>query len=147
MSGASPAFFDTNVLVYMVDAGEPRKRDRAREVFFEHAATGSVVLSTQVLLEFYWASTHGRRCSYPARAAAGLVRHLAAFNVVSLPRESIVAAVDRAAMVGMTVWDALIVEAAAVAGARVIYSEDQHLHTAAVGLARGMRVIDPFAGL
>jgi predicted nucleic acid-binding protein len=147
VSAASPAFFDTNVLVYMVDAGEPRKRDRARELFFEHAATGSVVLSTQVLLEFYWASTHGRRSSYPPRAAAGLIRHLAAFAVVSPPRESVVAAVERAAATGMPVWDALIVEAAALAGARVIYSEDRHLHSAAAGLSRDVRVIDPFAGI
>jgi predicted nucleic acid-binding protein len=144
---ASPAFFDTNVLVYMIDAGEPRKRDRAREVFFEHAARRAVVLSTQVLLEFFWAATHSRRAAYPAAAAAGLVHRLAAFPVISPPRESVVRAIERATLEGLPVWDALIVEAAALAGAQVILSEDHHLHAAAFALGRSIRVADPFADL
>lgn len=147
VGASTPAFFDTNVLVYMVDAGEPAKRDLARRLFFDHAEQKTVILSTQVLLEFFWAATHGRRLAYPVAAAAALVRHLAAFAVVSPPKESIVTAVQRAAVAGTPVWDASIVEAALLTDARVIYSEDKHLRAAVETLGRtDLRVVDPFAG-
>lgn len=146
VGATSPAFFDTDILVYMVDAGEPEKRGLARRLFFDHAEQKTVILSTQVLLEFFWAATHGQRLAYPDAAAAALMRHLAAFTVVSPPKESVVTAVQRAAVAGTPVWDALIVETAMLADAQVIYSEDKHMRPAVEALGRtGLRVVDPFA--
>src|SRR5712691_9759812 len=50
MNGAR-TFVDTNVLVYSVDRGAPDKRARARTVLAELG--DAIVISTQVLLEFY----------------------------------------------------------------------------------------------
>jgi predicted nucleic acid-binding protein len=50
-------FFDTNVLLYMHSAADPRKQALAQQVFQECLATGRVVLSTQVVQEFHAAGS------------------------------------------------------------------------------------------
>ena len=47
------AFFDTNVLVYMHDPQASYKRDVALRLFRRHLYTKTLVISTQVLQEFY----------------------------------------------------------------------------------------------
>jgi predicted nucleic acid-binding protein len=42
-------FFDTNVLVYAFDRGEPEKREVSRRLMEEHLAGGDGMLSVQVL--------------------------------------------------------------------------------------------------
>jgi len=61
-------FFDTNVLVYLFDADSPDKRKRARALFQAHAGAGDILLSTQVLQEFYVVVT--RKLARPLDAAA-----------------------------------------------------------------------------
>ena len=51
MSGK--VFVDTNVLVYLFDGDAPTKQRKARQVLQEEGAENRVVISTQVLLEFY----------------------------------------------------------------------------------------------
>ena len=46
-------FFDTNVLVYVFDEAAPSKQRRARELLEQEVAQGRVLLSTQVLQEFF----------------------------------------------------------------------------------------------
>ena len=46
-------FIDTNVLVYLFDADAPAKQERAREILGSEVAEGPLVLSTQVLQEFF----------------------------------------------------------------------------------------------
>ncbi|HEY2296054.1 MAG TPA: PIN domain-containing protein [Thermoanaerobaculia bacterium] len=46
-------FFDTNVLVYLFDTDSPAKQAQARDLLTEHARSGRIVLSSQVLQEFY----------------------------------------------------------------------------------------------
>jgi predicted nucleic acid-binding protein len=50
MSGRT--FLDTNILVYAVDADEPEKRGLALRLL-ERLDPGRLVVSTQVLAEFY----------------------------------------------------------------------------------------------
>jgi len=42
---------EPSVLVYMFDASAARKQQRARELVAEHLAAGTLVVSTQVLLD------------------------------------------------------------------------------------------------
>jgi len=46
-------FFDTNVLVYMQDASDPVKQQKARSLLSTHLSNGSAVISTQCLQEFF----------------------------------------------------------------------------------------------
>ena len=42
-------FVDTNIFVYLFDAEEPAKQQRAREVVSDLMRTGALVVSSQVL--------------------------------------------------------------------------------------------------
>ena len=64
-------FFDTNVLVYAFDEGEPEKREVALALIKEHLEEGDGILSVQVLREFY---VSVRRLSRPLSAADVMVR-------------------------------------------------------------------------
>ena len=46
-------FFDANVLASLIDADSPDKREKARSLFQKHIEAGDILLSTQVLQEFY----------------------------------------------------------------------------------------------
>jgi predicted nucleic acid-binding protein len=50
---AGRAFFDTNVLLYMYSSADVRKQTRARDLYSEYALTGRILLSTQVVREFF----------------------------------------------------------------------------------------------
>lgn len=46
-------FLDTNVLVYLFDRDAPAKQKKAREILESQGWAGTIVISTQVLEEFY----------------------------------------------------------------------------------------------
>jgi predicted nucleic acid-binding protein len=78
MKGKS-AFFDTNILVYLFDAGAPRKKTVAEALFREH---DSIMLSTQVLQEFYVAVTRKLGRPMPPEKALTAVEHFRNYRVV-----------------------------------------------------------------
>lgn len=133
-----PIFFDTNVLVYCADASDLRKQARARELVTQATLSGEARLSTQVLIELYNVLT--RKKKTPAALAHDLVRHYAGWPVVDSELPLVMAAVQTAAHSGLSIWDAMMVEAALRSGAQTLYTED---------LSHGQRfgaltVINPF---
>ena len=134
-----PPFFDTNVLVYAFDEGEPEKRAVALALIEEHLVDGDGVLSVQVLREFYSAV---RREPQPLsnEAAAAAVGRLAGFSPLSEDVGLVLKAVRRTGEMSISLWDAMIVEAALKAGADRLFTEDlQHGQ-----VIEGMRVENPF---
>ncbi len=134
-----PPFFDTNVLVYAFDEGEPEKRAVALALIEEHLVDGDGVISVQVLQEFYSAV---RREPQPLsnEVAATAVRRLAGFSPLSEDVGMVLKAVRRTQVMSISLWDALIVEAALKAGADRLFTEDlQHGQ-----VIEGMRVENPF---
>jgi predicted nucleic acid-binding protein len=113
---------DTNVLVYAVDNADPDKRDRARKVL--SADDEQLVVSAQVLSEFYVVVT--RRLAEPLgeREAAEAVRNLARLPVVVGDAELVLAAIALSREAQLSFWDAQIVAAAAVAGCERLLTED-----------------------
>jgi predicted nucleic acid-binding protein len=115
-------FVDTNILVYAFDNSEPAKRQTAITTLTDLA--DEIVVSTQVLTEFYWVTT--RRLDPPLEhaTASAAVDRLAEVPVVvtdaALVRRAITASDDH----GVSLWDALIVEAAAAAGCDRVLTED-----------------------
>ncbi|HEX3036626.1 MAG TPA: PIN domain-containing protein [Thermodesulfobacteriota bacterium] len=63
-------FLDTNVLVYLFDNDAPDKQNRAREIFSRQEFRSRVIISTQVLQEFYVAAT--RKLAKAARTECSL---------------------------------------------------------------------------
>ena len=135
-------FFDTNVLVYAVDAGDPARRERALNRLARAASEGTVVLSTQVLQEFYAIATRKLQPPLPVPEAAAQVQRLCAFQVMGGTAQSVQAAIALAQEHQLQWWDALILEAALRAGADVLISEDGQ-----AGRRFGRLVVEnPFAG-
>lgn len=116
------AFVDTNVLVYAVDDADPVKRDRAREVLGDSAA--QLVLSAQVLSEFYVVVTRKLEAPLSEQDAAEAVRDLARLPVVVADAELVMAAVALSRQAQLSFWDAQIVAAASVAGCDRVLTED-----------------------
>lgn len=116
------AFIDTNVLVYAVDDADPAKRDRAREVLGDSA--DQLVLSAQVLSEFYVVVTRKLADPLGEEEAADAVRSLARLPVVVADAELVMAAVALSRQAQISFWDAQIVAAAAVAGCDRVMTED-----------------------
>ena len=130
-------FLDTNVLVYAFDQSEPEKQARAQELLAEHP---DAVISTQVLLEWFAIVTRKFTPPMPGERAAAAMVDLAALDIVVADAELVVRAARTAAGHQLTIWDAMIVESAALGGCRTLWSED--LRDGAV--LRGVEIRNPF---
>jgi predicted nucleic acid-binding protein len=136
----SRTFFDTNVLVYLFDADSPDKQARAREALRERLESGVVVVSTQVLQEFFVTVTRKLARPLPAAEAEAALHRLMELLVVQVDPDQILAAAVSSRRDRISFWDALILTAAAVAGCEEVLSEDlQH------GRSFGrVRIVNPF---
>lgn len=140
MAAESLTFVDTNVLVYAHDRSEAVKQAQAREALEGLWATGTGVLSTQVLQEFYAVATGKQRIPMPPADAREIVALYSTWPVVTLDPTIILAATQLHEAGSISFWDALIVEAARVAGAARVLSED----LADGQEFDGVRVVNPF---
>ena len=121
------AFFDTNILVYLFDAGAPAKQRRARELLESHTRAGETLLSTQVLQEFYVAVTRKLATPIELGVAYEAVRELAVLPAVRVDIPLILSAIQLSQQRQISFWDSLIVRAALEGGASILYSEElQH---------------------
>jgi predicted nucleic acid-binding protein len=137
---SAPCFFDTNVLVCAADADEPDKQAAAIALFGSCVHAGTILLSTQVLQEFYVTVTRKlARPLTPASALEAVVR-LALMPLVTVTADIIAAAAQLAERSHLSFWDALIVRAAAAGGAAVLYTEDLS-HGSIVD---GVHIVNPF---
>lgn len=117
------AFVDTNVLVYAFDEGEPAKQALARELLVTMEPDGFAV-SAQVLNEFYVATTRKLARPLASEAAEQAVRALARLDVAPVDASLVLRGVARARVSDLSLWDALIVEAALRANCERILTED-----------------------
>ena len=117
-------FVDTNILVYAHDASAGLKHDRARELVEGLWQSRAGVVSTQVLQEL---SVNVRKKALKPlglEATRELISDYLAWHVVVNDGDAVVAALDLEKRYRVSFWDALIIHAAQVAGAEVLYSED-----------------------
>lgn len=115
-----PAFFDTNVIVYLIGSDEA-KADRAGELL-----AGGGVISVQVLNEFANVAARKKRLSWVEIVdVLSVVRSLCRVEPLSLGVHD--AAVRLASEHNFSFYDALIVASAIASGCDILYSEDlQH---------------------
>jgi predicted nucleic acid-binding protein len=118
-------FADTNVLVYLFDADAPAKQKRAREVLEEEG--DRLVVSTQVLQEFYVTVTRKLGRPLPEGEAESATRELSAFEVVETDLAMVLRSISSSRAWKISLWDALIVEAARARDcARLLSEAMQH---------------------
>ena len=121
----SKVFFDTNVLAYACDRDSPEKRRIACELIETGTRSGNMVISTQVLHEFYVTAVSKLRVS--PLYAKSLIHSYLMGNVVMIDPYDTVRAVDGNILWRISFWDALIVTAAMKAECPVVLTEDlQH---------------------
>lgn len=132
------AFLDSNVVLYRFDDDVPEKQARAHEVLAEHADNG--VISTQVMIETHSVLTRklGRTREFAQRVLDALE-----FDVVPTDPDLVLRAADTATAHQLSIFDALILEAAAAAGCDELLTEDLADGTT----LRGVRIRNPFADL
>ncbi len=133
-------FLDTNVLVYLFDGDSPQKRLRARQVLSSAVGAGRVVISTQVLQEFYVTVTRKLGSPLSESDAEVAVDDLSALDVQSVDTALVKAAIATSRAHRLSLWDALIVESARAAGCERLLSEDMN-HGQSLA---GVRVENPF---
>ena len=134
------SFFDTNILVYLFDTRYPDKQKRAHDLFAQETSQGIAVISTQVLQEFYTAVTSRLPEPLEKNIAQQAVIKFTQLPVRQIDTQIILSAMARNRNDQISFWDALIIETALVAGARILWSEDMQNGRDFDGL----RIQDPF---
>ncbi|HQR52231.1 MAG TPA: PIN domain-containing protein [Burkholderiales bacterium] len=134
-------FVDTNVLLYRFDSSAPNKQSLARAELRRLVMERSIVISTQVLQEFFVVAT--RRLEPPLNPdqAGEVIRYLSRLPLVQVTPRTILEAIALHRRFSLSFWDALIVRSAIEAGADTLYTED--LQEGQV--IEGVTVVNPFA--
>ncbi len=140
MTGEATSFVDTNVLIYAHDRTDIRKQQTAKAVLESLWKDRSGALSTQVLQEFYAVATRKLASPFPRKEAREIVSVYSSWQVVTVETSLIVAASHLEETQQLSFWDALIIEAARIAGANRLLTED--LQDGRV--IEGIRIENPF---
>lgn len=124
------------MFVYLYDHADAEKQRIARATLTD--AAEEIVISTQVLSEFLWVVT--RKLNLDPRVAREGVRQMATLRVVPVDHRLVLRATDTVLTSRLSIWDALIVEAAAAAGSDRLLTEDLN----AGQIIRDVRITNPF---
>ena len=128
------SFFDTNVLVYLA-SGDPVKADRA-----ETAIADGGTISVQVLNEITNVSRRKHALSWQEiDEFLYLVRGLCPVEPVTLPSHDLGRRVGERYQ--LSVYDAMIVASALLAGCSTLYSEDMQ---AGLCIEQVLTIVNPF---
>jgi predicted nucleic acid-binding protein len=115
-------FFDTNVLVYCTDTTAPEKQTIARALVSTASASGDAMVSTQVLIELF--NVLARKQQMPPAHAKALITAYTGWSVVPSDVTLVRAAIDMSMQHQLSIWDAMVIEAALRGGANTLYTED-----------------------
>ncbi len=130
---------DTNVLAYAEGVNGAIMRDRSLALL-QRLPAGAVVLPAQTLGELFNVLVRKVK-RRPARAREAVLNWRDAYAVAETSSAVIVNATDLATDHGLTIWDSVVLAAAAEAECRLLLSEDLQ-----EGFTwRGVTVTNPFA--
>ena len=131
-------FLDTNILLYGYDRDAPEKRSIAVGLVGQGwLEPGRNVISVQVLQEFYVNFVRKTEAHDEARA---IIEDLAVWPVVDNTLELLGLGLEIRDRYGLSLWDAMVVAAAKIAGAEEILTEDLSHGQ----LYDGVRAVNPF---
>jgi len=130
---------DTNILAYAEGTNGAAMRDKALELI-QRLPQGAIVLPVQTLGELFNVLVRKAR-RRPARARAAVLSWRDAYSAVETSATVMVNAADLASDHGLSIWDSVVMAAAAEAECRLLLSEDLQ-----EGFTwRGTTVTNPFA--
>ena len=134
-------FVDTNIAMYAAstDPEEAAKKHVSEGLL--HRESGNLVVSVQVLGEFYTQLTRPSRAyNLNHTEAVSLMHNLLPTHVQPLTVETVGRALDYRGRFGLSYWDCLILAAAKQSGCDAVYSEDMSTGQE----YDGIQVINPF---
>lgn len=137
----SPAFVDTNVLLYAYDTSAGERHERARDLVARLGRERQGILSIQVLQEFYINAVGKIAVPITPAIARDRVRALSRWPVHSPHAQDVVAAADIAEENTLSFWDAMIIRSAEEMGCPILWSEDLNPGQR----VRGVEIANPFA--
>jgi predicted nucleic acid-binding protein len=114
---------DTNILVYSVDARDPRKQALAIDII-RACVVRDCPLALQVIGEFHAATAKLKLRPDDARERS--LQLLESFESFAHSANAVRAALEQAGKGRFSFWDAVLLASAAEAGCAVILSEDMH---------------------
>jgi predicted nucleic acid-binding protein len=130
---------DTNILAYAEGVNTAEKKQAALEVV-RRLAPEAVVIPVQALGELFYVLVRKAGKS-PSRARTAILSWQDAFEVVETSSTVLLSAIDLAGTHRLSIWDAIMVSAAADAGCRLLLTEDMQ-----DGFTwKGVTVANPFA--
>lgn len=121
-SSGGKTFFDTNIFLYAESSADLRKQALAQELVDRYSDLNQLVLSTQVVQEFY--SVGARKFALPRQQLKRAVSTLLALPLVLLGPSHILKAIENEERYQISFWDGLILAAAESGGAEVLFTED-----------------------
>lgn len=122
---ADRTFVDTNVLTYLFDDAEPAKQRAATRRLEAEQQARELVLSTQVLQELYVSLTKGKSPIATSEIAEAAVQQAAGgYTIIQVDAPLVLSAIAVCRRDRVSLWDALILRAASVAGCDRLLSED-----------------------
>jgi predicted nucleic acid-binding protein len=122
VSSSGKTFFDTNIFLYAQSSVDLRKQGLAQELIDHYSSLNQLVLSTQVVQEFY--SVCSRKLALPRQQINRAVSTLLALPLVLIGPPHILKALENEERYQISFWDALILAAAEFGGAAVLFTED-----------------------
>ena len=131
-------FIDTNIFVYTLDGHDREKQATARSIVKDVVENQLPVISTQVLQEFYSAST--TKLKIDAMIAKNIVHSFGTMEVVPVDLNIIEQGIDISILFRFSFWDSLIIAAAEQANCAMVFSEDMKDGQT----VRGVRIVNPF---
>lgn len=124
MSASDKYFIDSNIVVYAYDHHEPQKREKARQILKRGMMEENIVLSPQVLGEFYVVVTKKIRNPISPGAALGIIEVLSVFSAVEIDALLVIKGINIQMKYKVSYWDSLILAAAERAECNILLTED-----------------------
>lgn len=134
------SFVDTNILVYALAADDPHRSSIAQRLISELLEKNTFRTSTQVFQELFVTLTRKIKTPMKPTEVIRYVDQLAAWPVTVLDYQAVRSGMDLAGQAKLSLWDALVVVAAARSGATQIITEDLQDGQTLLGL----RIRNPF---
>jgi predicted nucleic acid-binding protein len=134
----SKIFLDTNILLYTLDENNKDKQKNARKIVQNVTKHNTSVISTQIIEEFYVASTS--KFDVEPLLAKSIVHSFENMEVVRIDPYLIREAIDTSILNQISFWDSLVVVAAESAKCETLYTEDLN----AGQIIRGVKIENPF---
>ena len=117
---------------------DPAKSNKSKELFNKSAEDNLIVLSTQILQEFYVTMT--KKLGHDPLDVKNLLFLFKDFEIINVNSTIIFEAIDISVLHRISFWDSLVISAASSGNCKIIYSEDLN-HGQLIG---GVEIVNPF---